>query len=795
MSISETVLTQVLDNQLRELSARILLQTSKGSYDLQGSGLLYLADDGHSYILTAAHVLEKFHKSDPVFVECYSAGADVYPDEYMFSVPLDTIWTCYDGDMPTSGDGKDFDEKDVAVIPLPASETFVRDWMKKRPKAFFIPDNVIQPHLKGHGYGYPNYSGENEYISLACSAVNKNISCDSYMKENHCIKWICEEKLSDDERHGLSGGLLAMHGAASVILISVIQSTYPGHDGKVTFGTDLYWIRTMLDKNGVPVREADLKKNRDIRAWLTKIGEYLEEDCKESLLCAAQDTDLRKEIKDRYKNILEKVFGSELSDLSNGRLHCVDYGCAEKQTAIRIAPSASRDEIENTLKSYHMEHCYPHMMLMAVTEDVQSTVIPDMPGHVCLSKLDIWDVSRLMKAIAGLAPEKIKDIFLYLYMQRTSVQGTERPKFLLPPVPNNSDHFIPMSRDDDILYLKKKLENQDSDPTVFISGIGGIGKTELAIQLAAYLKPKKGAYYLRYLEPLRNADGKCKEDGIRRTILHAEISGHTRDGRTDEEEYQFRMDLLRKNYKGALLIIDNFDAHGWSFGELRSEPSYQALTTMGIRIVFTTRYDLANAHGLKIKEISEENLLELMRRHGALHYATEEELKELIKLVGNHTLAVILMAKTLNAGNGMISAANIQDLLTNGPDPSLEFPIVESDQNSIYQQDTLFGHLQKLLTPAHLDPQEKEVLKQLAALPVEGENLPVFIRNLTLNKAMHLNNIFNALCAKGWASIDREARRVKMNPLLRCICNYELNRNSEMPQTGCGANQEQEVRI
>lgn len=771
------VLEKVLDDKLKKLSVRILLPNSDGGYEHQGSGLLYLTEN--AYVLTAAHVLGEFGAEGNVVVECYPDDADSggsYLDQYMFSVPMKAVWMYYEETVPKCSDANSFDEKDVAVIPLGE----IRDWMKNRSRAYFLPEAENKNVNKGTGYGYPEYS-DGQDIEPACSILNKGICCNLYKEEKHCFKWVCEEKLSYSERHGLSGSLVAMCNVRSVILMSVFQSTNPDHDGKVILGTDLYWIRRLLADHGVQIREADLTVEKQTRDYINRIETYLEKDYAESFACKARDMDLSEGTKARYKEILEKVLGLVLSDLNDGRLHGVDYGCADKQIAVRISPSASEDEIEQILNSYqknHTEHRYPHMMLMAVTEDAKSAVIPDSPGQMCFAKRDIWDVPRLVEEIAGLAPDRIKNIFLYLDMQQTSDYGVKKPTHLLPSVPNPSDHFIRRSRDEDIVCLLQKLSEQDSKPELFISGIGGIGKTELAIQLALHYKPNNGAYFLRYVEPLRNADGTLKEEGMRRTILHAEIDGHTRGRCTDDEEYKFRMNLLRKEYKGALLIVDNFDGQGWKFGDLRNERSYKKLTETenNIKIVFTTRYDLGNAPGLRLKPINEGDLLELMRKNEAHHYATEDELKDLISFVKEHTLAVVLMAKTLKAGNGLITAAEVRKLLTNGPDPSIVFPEVESDQNGIYVSDTLFGHLQKLLTPAYLESEEKKVLSCLMLLPDEGMNLQLFVKSLPVDK----RDTFNQLNKKGWVIRNHIEKRVSMDPLLRCICRHELDLDPEL---------------
>ena len=110
---------------------------------------------------------------------------------------------------------------------------------------------------------------------------------------------------------------------------------------------------------------------------------------------------------------------------------------------------------------------------------------------------------------------------------------TEPPKYLLPSNLSSPDYWVPHSRDTELAAAAKSLNEGE---TVFLHGVGGIGKTECAIQLAKHLRPPRGAYLVHF------------HNSMKETILRMNFSGYKfepkRKGLSledlEEAEYQER---------------------------------------------------------------------------------------------------------------------------------------------------------------------------------------------------------------------------------------------------------------
>ena len=90
-------------------------------------------------------------------------------------------------------------------------------------------------------------------------------------------------------------------------------------------------------------------------------------------------------------------------------------------------------------------------------------------------------------------------------------RSTEPPKYLLPSNLSSPDYFVPHSRDKELSVLADAV---NAGETVFLHGVGGIGKTECAIALAKKLDPPRGAYLVHF-------QGSMKE-----TVLKMQFSGY-----------------------------------------------------------------------------------------------------------------------------------------------------------------------------------------------------------------------------------------------------------------------------
>ena len=332
-------------------------------------------------------------------------------------------------------------------------------------------------------------------------------------------------------------------------------------------------------------------------------------------------------------------------------------------------------------------------------------------------------------------------------------EKTQLPKYRLAVNMSPLSHFMPNSRDKELDRLTKQLQ---SGQNVYIWGMGGIGKTEVAIELARKADPVRGAYLVYY------------SGSMRQTILNMEFSDYqpeTKKGTPEsreEKDYRNRLDLLRQYYQGALLIIDNFDCPGKTLEELQKEPAFRDLERSGVQLVFTTRYVVADQPDNEIGALSAENQLGLMRRFYPDNRVSDEQLLTLIRQVQGHTLTVVLMAKTLQSAQGRITPEDMLTALQNRKMSDQQYPDVTTEQNRSRRQADIYHHLKAVFDLTGMSAPERTMLYLSAFLPDGGMDVELFRRGLQPGQDDHRK----ILVSRGWINCTHDGL-LSIHPVIR----------------------------
>lgn len=195
-------------------------------------------------------------------------------------------------------------------------------------------------------------------------------------------------------------------------------------------------------------------------------------------------------------------------------------------------------------------------------------------------------------------------------------------------VPTSCCHFC--GREEELSVLHDLLNEHSK---VFISGIPGIGKSELA---KAYAKQHKADYtnivHLYYT-------GSLRED-----ITRMDFVDDLPDD-TDEVRYQRHARFLRTLKEDTLLIVDNFTVTAEEDNLLAEVMAYRC------KVLFTTRCRFEEYPMLELHEISDkQTLLHLMSNFYSEAAQHQNILLQIIDAVHGHTLAVELAARLLETG-------------------------------------------------------------------------------------------------------------------------------------------------
>ena len=312
-------------------------------------------------------------------------------------------------------------------------------------------------------------------------------------------------------------------------------------------------------------------------------------------------------------------------------------------------------------------------------------------------------------------------------------------------LPSIAEEFV--GRKNELKECGKLLQKR---PTLFISGVAGIGKSEFAKYYADKNRKKyTNIIYLYYAGDLKKS-----------------IAGMGFDDDTSEMTEEMLFDkhykILKKLHHDSLIILDNFNIlpKDDSFFREFAQNDFQLLITTRCR---PTQYPI-----MELKELdTDTELPELFYRLCPSAKKDALATKQIIQTVHSHTLTVVLSALSLSA-NGMEAEELLYELQTCGLSIS-SGEAVELYKDGDYTDGLLAEHLRKLLQLGKLSDPCLDVLRNLSLLSASG-----VLKNAFKNwlKLPSLNDV-NYLAKYGFIHDDKENRKISLHPLIREIVALE----------------------
>ena len=307
-------------------------------------------------------------------------------------------------------------------------------------------------------------------------------------------------------------------------------------------------------------------------------------------------------------------------------------------------------------------------------------------------------------------------------------------------VPKPCRHFC--GRDSELDALHKLLTDEGK---VFLHGIAGIGKSELA---KAYAKQYKKEYtnilYIIYSGDLiRDVTGMDFSDDLPED--------------TDDEHFRKHNRFLRSLKEDTLIIIDNFNTTATKDAFLSVMLKYKC------RLLFTTRSRIENRPCMLLEEISDRNVLFELAGHyytDACDYKTVME--QIIETVHFHTLAVELSARLLQTG--ILEPEELLKKLEEekaGMSATDKIGITKDGEN---RRATYYDHIHTLFSLYNLDEMQTEIMRCLSLVPLSGIPSKLFASWL---RQHDMNNI-NDLVEMGFIQ-PKSGRMITLHPMLQEI--------------------------
>ena len=352
--------------------------------------------------------------------------------------------------------------------------------------------------------------------------------------------------------------------------------------------------------------------------------------------------------------------------------------------------------------------------------------------------------------------EQYENYYKWVHKQEsTQYQPSREPgKLHLPASSSLLERGLFRGREENLAQIARTFTEQD---IVVLTGLGGMGKTELSIAYAARQPNTSGIYFLHF------------QGSFRETIARAVMEGlaeYANQKLTTEEAFPIAWNLLLKCRKDDLLILDNVDTSAQTLNAVIKE-----LGKLPMRCLVTTRHKSAGA--IEVGKLSEEELLQIFDDNEA-PVGREDRLR-LINAVDRHTLTVSLIAQTLQGG--MVKAKTILDALEKQNFDDISLPEVDAHFPGAEEQKKIYGHLRTVFRVANMSAGARLAMTCAVLLPQGGMDADTFQSALDKEAA----DALFSLSRNGW--LNWHEGLISIHPVIRLVCKNELKPTDE----SCGS--------
>lgn len=269
--------------------------------------------------------------------------------------------------------------------------------------------------------------------------------------------------------------------------------------------------------------------------------------------------------------------------------------------------------------------------------------------------------------------------------------------YVVPNFSYHQDFFVGREKE-----LKEIEERLGQKHLLFLHGIGGIGKTELANRYA-YEQEKRYGTVLFLRTECSLEESLCRDD--------ISLGHFAREETEDNRSYAKRkLSALKACLtEEDLLILDNFD---------QEDQMLEDVLELRCRILVTSRWDFSdwNYPQMEVGELEHmEELTALFANFNHLPYSHEEmgAVEDIIRLVESHTMLTELMAKNLRV-SGTAPSALLGRLRQEAGTTNMEREPVRHRKDDVRRQAAVQSHLKILFDTSGLGETELSLLDNLS---------------------------------------------------------------------------------
>lgn len=402
-----------------------------------------------------------------------------------------------------------------------------------------------------------------------------------------------------------------------------------------------------------------------------------------------------------------------------------------------------------------------------LADDIETNILPLM----CDSAMAIQEIYKILIQDGTISDQKKEQLtqdypchtseeqaaflasVLCFGMERTFVKRNAATKKLLAAgtlspvisdfvyngeVPKACAHFC--GRNQELSTLHELISEKR---IIFLQGIAGIGKSELAKAYArAYRKDYTNILYLTY------------SGDLRQDIIDLDFVDDLPED-TEEDRFRKHNRFLRSLKEDTLLIIDNFNTTAGK------DAFFSVLLKYRCRILFTTRSRFDNYASFNLGEISDPDaLLSLMGYFYSDAKRKQSILKQIIQTVHSHTLAVELSARLSETGilepQELLARLQVEKSALGATDT---IDIVKDGQS---RKATYYEHIHTLFSLYRLSEEELNIMRGLIFVPVSGVSGRLYANWMKLSDMNRINDLIE----KGFVQ-TQSGRQISLHPMIQ----------------------------
>ncbi|MGN1086901.1 MAG: protein kinase, partial [Porcipelethomonas sp.] len=330
------------------------------------------------------------------------------------------------------------------------------------------------------------------------------------------------------------------------------------------------------------------------------------------------------------------------------------------------------------------------------TDEFQNSLLADESPE---TKRMIADIFR--KTLSANPDSRYSSCSELLEVIEPFIQSFQKQKpYLKTVLPIGNNYFC--GRDREISEIHNILESETS--FLFLHGIGGIGKSELAKHYAIkYSDSYDAVIFVRYNGSI--IETVASDSGF------PVVNCNRCDDESDEEYFKRKISILQKICTPRhLVILDNFDTDECD--------NLDELTSLNCKFLITSRVDFEGIFPQYEVDVLDEfediyNIFSYWYRN-EIPENEKQSAEDIITALQGHTMAVELVSKQMFL-NDIKPVEMYKKLAENGMYRSSSGKIKEFKDGRL-RNDTAYSHIETLFNIFELNETEKNVLSNLALI-------------------------------------------------------------------------------